>query len=251
MDNISTFYTGTVYDPSTSENIWAQATADLQTDNLNNIFCSTTNAFRNNINGANNIALGLNSLQNNTTGDENIALGENSLQNNTDGRGNVAIGRNTLTSCIKNNYSIAIGNEALRNTVDGGSNIAIGALSLANCNSSRNISFGFNSQGNTTSGQENISLGHRSLQTNTTGSNNIALGAFADTASNNLSNCIVLGANAKAQISGDFCLGSATQPVNVTGTPGAGTEGPAYLQVRLNGNLVYIPYYTSLAVPAP
>jgi hypothetical protein len=93
-------------------------------------------------------------------------------------------------------------------------------------------------------------VGAFALDNNTVGNNNICIGWNADMFSTNYNNCIIIGTNALAYRTGDFVLGSSTNPVVVSTTVGsAGTASNlptfplGYLEVRLNGTLVKIPYY--------
>lgn len=98
-------------------------------------------------------------------------------------------------------------------------------------------------------GDNNVAIGSNSLNPNTTGSNNTVVGADASTLNGTESNCIVLGYNAVANLSNELAIG-AIAPNNInthtSGIPVAGPNNTNYLQVRLNGNLVFIPYYTSV-----
>lgn len=179
-------------------------------------------------------AVGFNALKFNTTGYENVAVGHRTLRDNTTGFLNSGFGGLSLQF----------------NTV-GFNNSAFGASSIRNnTTGNRNTGCGFSSLFFNTTGSNNTSVGSSSLDNNTVGSNNVAVGYNADVNSSNFNNCIILGSNAIAYRSADFVLGSTTNPITISSSVGtAGVSNPlptnplGYLEVRLNGTLVKIPYY--------
>lgn len=179
-------------------------------------------------------AIGFAACEANTTGYQNTGLGNVALLLNTTGYFNSAIG------CLSLQYNTT-----------GIHNTGTGACALRNQTTAQsNSGFGFGSLYNTTTGSFNSVIGAFSLDNNTVGNNNIAIGYSADSNSTNYNNCIIIGANATSYRSGDFVLGSSTNPIVVSTTVGSnGTASvlPAnplgYLEVRLNGTLVKIPYY--------
>ena len=179
-------------------------------------------------------SVGYESCLSNTTGYQNSAFGLRSLATNTTGYFNSCLGSFSLESNTTGYFNSSFGGSALRYNTTGTANIAVGTSAL-NYN---------------TTGTANIALGHASLLTNTVGSYNIVIGTSADTASASLNRCIVIGTDAVAQRTGDLVIASATHPVVVSttvGTAGTAANLPSfplgYLEVRLNGTLVKIPYY--------
>lgn len=198
-----------------------------------------------------NTSIGLNSLSSITTGARNTGLGYDTLVNITSGINNTGIGAPALYSTIDGENNTSIGAWSCFFTTSGSENTAVGvAALLQNVNGNGNIAFGGASLANNTTGINNTSIGTYSGDTNTTGSSNIFVGFGATALSNNLNNCIVLGANAVANTSGELVIGSSTSAVNTalsvgtTGSAAALPDNPlGYLQLRLNGTLVKIPYY--------
>jgi len=170
----------------------------------------------------------------NDTGYQNSALGYRSLSLNTSGFFNSAFGSLALENSTTGYFNNAFGGASLRNNTTGTANIGIGTGALY-----------YN-----TTGTANIALGHNALPTNTVGSYNIIIGASSDVASSNIDRSIVIGTGAVAQRTGDLVIASTTHPVVVSTTVGAAgtaanlpTRPLGYLEVRLNGILVKIPYY--------
>lgn len=179
-------------------------------------------------------SVGYESCLNNTTGYQNSALGYRSLSLNTSGFFNSAFGSLALENSTTGYFNSAFGGASLRNNTTGTANIGIGTGALY-----------YN-----TTGTANIALGHNALPTNTVGSYNIIIGTSADVASSNIDRSIVIGTDAVAQRTGDLVIASTTHPVVVSTTVGAAgtaanlpTRPLGYLEVRLNGILVKIPYY--------
>jgi hypothetical protein len=179
-------------------------------------------------------SVGYEACLSNTTGYQNSAFGSRSLSTNTSGYFNSSFGSFSLESNTTGYFNSSFGGSALRYNTTGTANIAVGTSAL-----------NFN-----TTGTANIALGHASLTTNTVGSYNIVIGTSANTASASLNRCIVIGTDAVAQRTGDLVIASATHPVVVSttvGTAGTAANLPTfplgYLEVRLNGTLVKIPYY--------
>lgn len=179
-------------------------------------------------------AVGYYALRANTTGYENVAVGHQVLRDNTSGFLNSGFGGLSLQFNTIGYNNTGIGAGSVRNNTTGNANTGCGFGSLY-----------YN-----TTGSNNTSLGAASLDNNTVGSNNIAIGYSADVNSTNYSNCIIIGTNAIAYRSGDFVLGSTQNPITISstvGTPGVASTLPSnplgYLEVRLNGTVVKIPYY--------
>lgn len=198
-----------------------------------------------------NTSIGLNSLSSVTTGSRNTSLGYDTLLSNTTGENNTAIGSPALWSNSTGNNNTCLGAWSTFFNTTGFENTAIGTASLLNnVNGSSNIACGAAALPNNTTGINNTSIGTYSGDVNTTGSNNIFIGFRATTLTNNLNNCIVLGSNAVANTSGELAIGSSSNSINTSlsvGATGSASSLPAnplgYLQLRLNGTLVKIPYY--------
>lgn len=179
-------------------------------------------------------AIGFAACEANTTGYQNTGLGNVALLLNTTGYFNSALGGLSMQYNTTGIHNTAAGSCSLRNQTTAQSNSGLG----------------FGSLYNTTTGSFNTTIGAFSLDNNTVGSNNIAIGYSADSNNTNYNNCIIIGSNAMAYRSGDFVLGSSSNPIIVSATVGSSGTASAlpanplgYLEVRLNGTLVKIPYY--------
>lgn len=179
-------------------------------------------------------AIGFAACEANTTGYQNTGLGNVALLLNTTGYFNSAIGSLSMQYNTIGIHNTATGSCALRNQTTAESNTGCGFATLYN----------------STTGSFNTVVGAFSLDNNTVGSNNIGIGYSADVFSTNYNNCIIIGSNATAYRSGDFVLGSSSNPIIVSttvGTAGTAESLPSsplgYLEIRLNGTLVKIPYY--------
>lgn len=198
-----------------------------------------------------NTKIGRLALIGNTSGYRNTSVGCDSMQSNTNGYNNTAVGSPALWQNISGFNNTAIGAWSLIFNTSGIENTAIGSGSLTNnVTGNRNINIGAMSGFNNTTGIQNTIIGTFSGLALTTGSNNTILGFSANVSENNTNNCIVLGANAVANKSGEFVLGSDSNPINTSssvGDQGSALPLPArplgYLEVRLNNQLVKIPYY--------
>jgi hypothetical protein len=184
--------------------------------------------------GNRNTSIGCDAMQFNTTGHSNTALGSPALWQNISGFNNVSVGAWSMVFNTSGSENTAVGTASLTNNVNGVNNIGIGTAALYN----------------NTTGINNTSIGSFAAVNNTTGSNNIFVGFAANVSGNNLSNCIVLGTNATANKSGQLVLGSSLNPINTSSSVGdAGVASPlpsrplGYLEIRLNNQLVKIPYY--------
>ncbi len=114
--------------------------------------------------GNNNVAIGLQSLFSTTTANEIIAIGYQALYNGTSGDRNIAIGERAMYN----------GNPS------GSNNVALGAVALFNLSSgSSNIGIGVGAAGSLTSGSSNIAVGPNALESSITGNNNVAIGQYA------------------------------------------------------------------------
>jgi hypothetical protein len=179
-------------------------------------------------------AIGFAACQENTTGWQNTGIGNATLVFNTIGNANTGIGSLSLQYTTNGGWNSGLGIASLRNNTTGTQNTAIGSVAMYN----------------NTTGANNTALGQAALWKNTVGNNNTAIGFSAEVDQSNYNNCIIIGANAKAFRTGDFVLGSSSNPVIVStsvGSTGAAASLPTnplgYLEVRLNGTVVKIPYY--------
>lgn len=179
-------------------------------------------------------AIGFSACLANTTGWQNTGIGNVALLSNTTGEANTGLGSLSLQFTTTGSWNTASGIGSLRNNTTGKENSAFGSVAMYN----------------NTTGSNNTAYGQAALWKNTVGSNNIAIGFAAEVNGTNYNNCIIIGTNALAQRSGDFVLGSSSNAIAVSSTVGtAGTASSlpsnplGYLEVRLNGTLVKIPYY--------
>jgi hypothetical protein len=181
----------------------------------------------------------------------NTSIGYQSCKENILGYGNTGVGNLTLFKNTNGYYNCAVGSLSMIENTIGNYNTAIGGSSLRNQTTSiSNTGCGIASLFSTTTGSYNTALGSNALDLNTVGSNNVAIGYSASANNSNYNNCIIIGSNARALRTGDFVLGSSSNPVVVStsvGSTGAAASLPTnplgYLEVRLNGILVKIPYY--------
>jgi len=199
-----------------------------------------------------NTFIGDNSLVSITASAErNTSIGYDVLSNLVSGFGNVALGSGSAYSLTTGSFNTSIGTFSQISSTVGSDNNSIGySALLSNTTGVGNCALGNNSLLLNTTGVHNIGIGYDSLKNNTTGSFNIAIGLFSGTESESLQNCICLGTSAKAINSGELVFGSTTNPINTSATVGvAGTASIlpgsplGYLELRLNGSSVKIPYY--------
>jgi hypothetical protein len=198
-----------------------------------------------------NTGIGADSSLSTSTGTRNTSTGHASFSINTTGSNNSAFGSPSLWQNLTGSNNTATGAWSMIFNDSGSDNTGIGTGALSNnVNASRNTALGSAALFNTTTGLDNIGIGAFSAIGNITGSNNIVIGTNADVSDSVFNNCLVIGNNAVANRSGQFVLGSSTNPLNTSltvGATGTATALPGqplgYLQVRLNNNLVKIPYY--------
>lgn len=201
-----------------------------------------------------NVVVGKNSLSNLVGSDDNqrnTAIGTDSATNLSTGFGNTCLGSGSGFAIQNANFNTSVGGFALASNVSGVNNTAVGYGSLvANTTGNGNVSLGVNNLLVNTTGENNVAIGFNSLSSNTTGSYNISIGLWSGNDEPNLFNCIVLGTFARALNSGEFVIGSSAHPVVTSSTVGNGGSAESlpgtplgYLQLRLNGSLVKIPYY--------
>jgi hypothetical protein len=179
------------------------------------------------------------------------AVGFGACEANSTGYQNTGVGNVALLLNTTGYFNSGIGGLSMQYNTTGIHNTGIGSCSLRNQTTSQsNTGCGFATGYNTTTGSYNTTLGAFALFANTVGSNNIAIGYNANSNNTNYNNCIIIGANATAFRSNDFVLGSTTNPIAVStsvGSAGTASDLPSsplgYLEIRLNGTLVKIPYY--------
>lgn len=198
-----------------------------------------------------NTGIGAESSLSTSSGTRNTSTGHASFSINTTGSNNSAFGSPSLWQNLTGSNNTAMGAWSMIFNDSGSDNVGIGTGALSNnVNASRNTALGSAALFNTTTGLDNIGIGAFSALGNITGSNNIIIGTNANVSDSVFNNCLVLGNNAVANRSGQFVLGSSTNPLNTSltvGATGTATALPGqplgYLQIRLNNILVKIPYY--------
>jgi len=226
----------------------------LDTDSRLSDARTPTAHYHNSGNFDTNIGVDSLSLQNDNNqyfGFRNTAIGSQSLNANTYGSDNTAVGSSSMYSNTIGKHNAIFGSYAATFNTDGSSNAAFGTASLANnVNGSNNVALGGGSLYSNTTGINNVAVGTYCCANNTTGSYNTVLGFDAKLDLNSLENCIVLGAGATAFSNSEFVLGSSSRPLNTSasvGSSGSASSLPSnplgYLNVRLNGNIIKIPFY--------
>ena len=181
-----------------------------------------------NTSGRYNTAIGNDVLSNNGGegygGDYNIAVGGLALNANLDGNQNVALGLQAMMSHTEGDYNTAVGGLAMNYDLTGASNTAIGYKAGMNSVSNANTMVGRSALINQTTGSYNAALGLTAGYTNTTGSKNTFLGTNADAGSNNLSFATAIGYGAIVGCGNCMVLGgTGANAVSV----GIGTTTPA------------------------
>lgn len=198
-----------------------------------------------------NTNIGSESLAKLNSGERNTSVGSDNLSNLTSGFGNSALGSGASYTLIDGSFNTSIGTFSQVSVTSGSDNNSVGYASLASTTTGiGNCAFGTNSLLFNTTGLHNIAIGYEALQNNTTGSYNIAIGLNAGTSSASLQNCICIGPRATAQNSGELVIASSAHPINTSSTVGSAGSASSlpslplgYIVLRLNGNLVKIPYY--------
>jgi hypothetical protein len=205
-------------------------------------------------------AVGVNALeylQNNSVesiyiNNYSTAFGTEALSDSK-GVNNTAVGYNTLKLNTTGDNNTAIGSFSSELTVVGVRNVMVGGYSGKNMTTAGgNVGIGFSAVEVLTTGFGNIGIGSFCLGNVTVGVDNVAIGRFTSVTNGFDSGCIILGSFAQAQSSGELVIGSEIRPINTSTTVGA--TGPTsiqslptrplgYLFIRLNNNLVRIPYY--------
>lgn len=128
------------------------------------------------VTGSNNAAFGAFALTKVTTGQHNLAFGAQALNEVTTGIRNVSVGSSCLTDLIGGSYNIGVGASALQKNVTGSRNLGLGYQSLYNCSASDNISVGYRSGFNVSSGTYNIFIGRDAGGGIETGGGNVVIG---------------------------------------------------------------------------
>jgi hypothetical protein len=163
--------------------------------------------------------VGASALQNNVEGANNTAIGYQALLNSVT-NGNTATGFQALQNTTTGDLNTATGNAALSHNTTGRINTATGFQALnANTNGLQNTAIGTSALIANTAGNANTAAGSLALSNNTSGSANVALGLEAGSNVTTASNVIVLGADVPgANVSDTTWIG------NVFGvTPQSGT----------------------------
>lgn len=182
-----------------------------------------------------NTAIGYNCLQNNYA-ENNTAIGSFSLNSNESGVNNTAVGSYSLNLNVSGTRNAAFGMSAGYNLTTGNGNVVVGFL----CSEQLTTGFG------------NTLIGNRTARQLTVGSDNVALGKDIVFQSGSINGSIAIGSYASVVRNNELVLGSAAASLIVStnvGNSGSADTLPSnplgYLEVRLNGSVVKIPYYNS------
>lgn len=180
-----------------------------------------------------NTAIGFDTLED-SYGEGNTAVGSQCLTNNTTGYNNHAVGYETMFLHEVGVNNIAMGYRALYNSTSGNGNVVIGFLA----GDSITASFG------------NTLVGTECGRGLTIGIDNTVIGKHSDFTSGTIGGVVALGAYCEIVRSNELVLGSTTTPlITSTSVGGAGSAASlpgsplGYLEVRLNGSVVKVPYY--------
>jgi hypothetical protein len=168
--------------------------------------------------GHDNIAIGDHAMEQNLIGETNIAIGGNALAANQLTRNSVAIGFNALAASTAQE-NIAIGTNAMLHNVSGTQNIAIGVTLINNVSGVDNIVMGHDSMGSCVACNDNIAIGVDVLQNNNS-VQNVGIGTFAlrvNTGFNNVGIGIAAGFQSTSGHDNTF-VGSSTGGGIVAGT---------------------------------
>lgn len=168
---------GFTFDPGDSTLTVAGAVNALNLfESGNNIAVGSAALNRSYVSAGSNVAIGPNTLSAVTYGTGNIAIGMNS-QKDLDGNNNIAIGLFSQFSLVTGNGNIAIGNESQYGTTVSYNNIGIGSATHYGMNGGvENIAIGMASQHDMTTGNYNTALGSVSQSSGTTGEYNVCIG---------------------------------------------------------------------------
>lgn len=182
-----------------------------------------------------NTAIGFNALEN-SYGENNTAVGSSSLRANEDGINNTSVGTSALVLNVSGTRNVAVGSNCAINTTTGNGNIVIG----------------FDSAPTLTTGFGNTIIGNSTAEDLTVGSDNVVIGKDIEFQSGLLNGVIAIGSYAVAQRSNELVLGASSAALitsTTVGNAGSSASLPSnplgYLEVRLNGTVVKIPYYNS------
>lgn len=181
----------------------------------------------------NTTAVGYNALQN-SYAENNTAVGAMALESNESGINNSAFGESALNLNESGTRNVAMG-------VDAGYNITTG---------NGNVAIGFSSANLLTTGFGNTIIGNYTARQLTVGSDNTVIGKDIVFTSGLINGSIALGAYASVVRNNELVLGSTTASLITSSTVGSSgsaatlpTQPLGYLEVRLNGTVVKIPYY--------
>lgn len=131
-----------------------------------------------------NVSYGFNALLNNVDGYDNIAIGVDSLKNliginaglgANQGHDNICIGDHSCEADLIGETNIGIGGNALSSNQLSRNSVAIGFNALAASTAQENLAFGTNSMLHMVSGTQNISIGTTFVNA-TAGNDNIVMG---------------------------------------------------------------------------
>jgi hypothetical protein len=190
------------------------------------------NAFENNINGVNNVAIGSEAMKFNQVGSYSTAVGQASLYNNVSGQNNTVLGSFASFENTTGSNNVAVGQGAMQDNQTGSNNTALGKRALWEHQSSlENVAIGFEAGRDMVFGNTNTMIGSLAMQTAQFGDSNTVVGYNAT--NNGWSGCVILGKNASAINPNAFVVGSTSDPVGAFNNyTGAAAE---YWFVEING----------------
>ncbi len=160
--------------------------------------------------GNRNIAIGSASQASVSKSNDNISIGQNSMAEKTSGDNNIAIGSYSQYYDSTGNNNISIGSHSQYKGGGNGNNISIGHASgnkmttikdetgKITDGANSNVSVGYSTLSNTTTGKYNVSIGHMSGYGNTTSNNNVYVGFYSGNKATGGSNTFI-GANSGNQ----------------------------------------------------
>lgn len=168
---------GLTFDPGDSKlTIAGEVSALNLFEAGNNIAVGSASLNRSYISAGSNVAIGPNSLSAIEYGTGNIAIGMNS-QKDLDGNNNIAIGVFSQFSLVTGNNNIAIGNESQYGATVSYNNIGIGSGTHYGMNGgTENVAVGASAQHDVTTGNYNTAIGVTSQSGGTTGEYNVCVG---------------------------------------------------------------------------
>lgn len=190
-----------------------------------------------------NCAFGSFASNQNTEGECNTAQGTRALEHNVLGSRNSASGFHSLRYCLGSENTM-FGNQTMCKTASSGNqNAGFGNRSLFKNIASCNAAMGNESLRNNTLGQCNSALGNQAGIANVTGSHNTYLGDNAGPSLADLDDTICLGSGATADQSNQLVIGSESHPVLVIDNPPRLQPTTKFLQIKLNGQVMFLPLF--------